>query len=41
MMDNIFQEEIAQGWLHIYMDNAIIATLDNESEHSDKVHHFL
>ena len=41
MMNDIFQEEIMQGWLRIYMDDAIIATSDNESEHSDKVHHFL
>ena len=41
MMDDIFQEEIAQGWLRIYMDDAIIATSDNELEHSNKVHHFL
>jgi uncharacterized membrane protein affecting hemolysin expression len=26
MMDEIFQEEIAQGWLRIYMDDTIIAT---------------
>ncbi len=41
MMDDIFQEEIAQGWLRIYMDNAIIATEDNPKEHAIKVHHFL
>ena len=41
MMDEIFQEEIAQGWLCIYMDDAIIATADNSEEHSKKVHHFL
>ena len=29
-MDNIFQEEIAQGWLKIYMDDIIIATEDDE-----------
>src|SRR6266576_1257541 len=41
MMDEIFQEEIAQGWLCIYMDNAIIATADDPEEHTWKVHHFL
>ena len=41
MMDDIFQEEIAQGWLRIYMDDAIIATEDDEKEHAVKVRHFL
>ena len=41
MMDDIFQEEIAQGWLRIYMDDAIIATEDNPIEHTAKVQHFL
>src|SRR6266446_3500660 len=41
MMDDIFQEEIAQGWLRIYMDDAIIAIEDNPEEHAVKVHHFL
>ena len=36
-MDDIFQEEIAQGWLRIYMDDAIIATEDDEEEHTRKV----
>jgi L-rhamnose mutarotase len=31
MMDDIFQEEIAQGWLKIYMDDLIIASKDNEA----------
>src|ERR1700755_877970 len=26
MMDDVFREEIGQGWLRIYVDNAIIAT---------------
>jgi reverse transcriptase-like protein len=30
MMDNIFREEIAQGWLKIYMDNLIIASKDDK-----------
>ena len=41
MMDDIFQEEIAQGWLRIYMDDAIIATENDEQDHSEKVHRFL
>ena len=41
MMDDIFQEEIAQGWLRIYMDDAIIATSNNTEEHAAKVNHFL
>jgi hypothetical protein len=41
MMDDIFQEEIAQGWLRIYMDDAIIATEDDEEEHTKRVNHFL
>jgi len=41
MMDDIFQEEIAQGWLHIYMDDTIIATADDNEEHSARVHQFL
>ncbi len=41
IMDEIFQDEIAQGWLHIYMDDAIIATANNPKEHRKKVHQFL
>jgi hypothetical protein len=41
MMDDIFQEEIAQGWLRIYMDDAIIATENDEEEHTRRVNHFL
>jgi len=41
MMDDIFQEEITQGWLRIYMDDAIIATEDDPVKHAVKVHHFL
>src|SRR6266576_4301079 len=41
MMDKIFLDEIAQGWLHIYMDDAIIAMADDPKEHSKKVQHFL
>jgi hypothetical protein len=41
MMDDIFQEEVAQGWLKIYMDDMIIATEDDEKEHGKKVAHVL
>jgi hypothetical protein len=34
MMDDIFQEEITQGWLRIYMDDTIIATEDDEANHT-------
>jgi len=40
-MDNIFQEEVAQGWLRIYMDNMIIATEDDEVLHELCVNHIL
>jgi hypothetical protein len=41
MMDDIFQEDVAQGWLKIYMDNMIIATEDDDEEHEWKVAHVL
>ena len=41
MMDDIFQDEIAQGWLHIYMDDMIIATEDDEVLHELRVNHIL
>jgi len=41
MMDDIFQEEIAQGWLRIYMDDMIIATEDDEVLHELRVNHIL
>ena len=41
MMDNIFQEEVIQGWLRIYMDNMIIATEDNKVLHKLCVNHLL
>jgi len=33
MMDDIFHEEIAQGWLKIYMDDLIVASEDDEQLH--------
>ena len=41
MMDDIFQEEVAQGWLHIYMDDIIIATKDDKVLHELQVNHIL
>ena len=41
MMDDIFQEEVAQGWLRIYMDDMIIATEDDEILHELCVNHIL
>jgi len=41
MMDNIFQDEIAQGWLRIYMDDMIIATEDDKVLHELCVNHIL
>ena len=37
MMDDIFHEEIAQGWLRVYIDNIIIATEDDDKLHEEKV----
>jgi len=42
MMDDIFHNEIAQGWLKIYMDNLIIASKNNEEicqQHVNQVLH--
>jgi hypothetical protein len=33
MMDNIFQEEIVQGWLKIYMDDLTMAFKDDKALH--------
>jgi Reverse transcriptase (RNA-dependent DNA polymerase) len=41
MMDDIFQEEITQGWLKIYMDDMIIATEDDDVLHTQKVNQIL
>jgi hypothetical protein len=40
MMNHIFRDYINKGWLMVYMDNLIIATLATESiqEHRRKVH---
>ena len=41
MMDDIFQEEVAQGWLCIYMDDMIITTEDDKVLHKLHVNHIL
>jgi reverse transcriptase-like protein len=41
MMDDIFQDEITQGWLKIYMDDLIIASKDDEAMHRQRVEHIL
>jgi reverse transcriptase-like protein len=41
MMDDIFWEEIAQGWLKIYMDDLIVALEDDEIIHQQWVDHVL
>ena len=41
MMDDIFQEEVVQGWLRIYMDDMIIATEDDDVLHELRVNHIL
>jgi reverse transcriptase-like protein/aspartyl protease len=33
MMDDIFRDEIAQGWLKIYMDDLIVASEEDETVH--------
>jgi Reverse transcriptase (RNA-dependent DNA polymerase) len=37
MMDDIFQPEIMEGWLRIYMDDFIIATKNDPHDHDIKV----
>jgi Reverse transcriptase (RNA-dependent DNA polymerase) len=41
MMDDIFQEEITQGWLKIYMDDMIITMEDDNVLHTQKVNQIL
>ena len=41
MIDDIFQEEVAQGWLRIYIDYMIIATEDDEILHELRINHIL
>ena len=41
MMNAIFMEEIAEGWLVVYMDNILIATKDDLEFHERCVHRML
>ncbi len=41
MMDDIFREEIAQGWLKIYMDNLIVVSEDDKQIHQQWVNQVL
>ena len=41
MMNAIFEEELCEDWLTIYMDDILIHTKDNLEYHRKKVHHIL
>ena len=41
MMNTIFAEELAEGWLIIYMDDILIATKDNIQFHEKCIHRML
>ena len=41
MMNTIFAEEIAEGWLIVYMDNILVATKDDLQFHEKCVHRML
>jgi reverse transcriptase-like protein len=41
MMDDIFRDKIAQGWLKIYMDDLIIASEEDEAVHRQRVNRVL
>ena len=41
MMNVIFAQEIAEGWLIIYMDDILIATKDNLKFHKKCIHRVL
>ena len=36
MMDDIFHVKVAEGWLKVYMDDILIATLGSCKEHMAK-----
>jgi Reverse transcriptase (RNA-dependent DNA polymerase) len=38
MMNTIFEEEIQEGWLTVYMDDMLITTNDSPLAHSFCVH---
>ena len=41
MMNAIFAEEIAEGWLIVYMDNLLITTKDDIQSHEKYIHRML
>jgi hypothetical protein len=41
MMNHIFQKEIREGWLVVYMDDLLIATEDNLDFHKQCVRRVL
>ena len=41
MMNVIFAEEIAEGWLIVYMDNILVAMKDDQEFHDQCVHQML
>ena len=41
MMNTIFAEEVAEGWLIVYMDNILVATKDNIQFHEKCIHWML
>ena len=41
MMDTIFRDLVAQGWVVIYMDDILIATPNNLTTHRQLVHQVL
>jgi len=41
MMNTLFEEELREGWLIIYMDNMLIATHNNPAFHEKCVHRIL
>ena len=38
MMNAIFAEEIAEGWLIVYMDDILVATKDDQEFHNQCIH---
>jgi Reverse transcriptase (RNA-dependent DNA polymerase) len=41
IMDDIFQPETMEGWLHIYIDDFVIATKNDSHDHNTKVRYVL
>jgi len=41
MMNAIFEDEIREGWLTVYMDDMLIATDDDPALHKRYVHRIL